>query len=128
MKIEAGKRYVRRDGKISGVIEDGAGSPTHAFTDGKWYYREDGTGNLLEGEALIREYIEPAAGLASRHEAEAEAEPDYSQDDLTRHANATGFITSDYRRGINDAVLWLVANYATYKPEYLAENMLEELK
>ena len=126
MKIEAGKRYVRRDGEISGVITLSDGFLYDSKNN--WFYTESGaTGGADINKNLISEYIEPSAGLASRHD--AEVEPDHSQDDLTRHANATDFIslTSDYQRGINDAVLWLVANYTTYKPEYLAENMLEEL-
>ena len=46
---------------------------------------------------------------------------DCSQSAMLNDTRADG-----YQRGVNDAVLWLVANYATHKPEYLAENMLEE--
>ena len=33
----------------------------------------------------------------------------------------------NYQRGLKDAILWLVENNSTYKPIYLAEQMLLEL-
>ena len=69
MKIEAGKRYVRRDGENSGVVTNN----THAFypfiARGMVYtscghFLGDRLDHSLD---LISEYIEPAAGLASRH-------------------------------------------------------------
>ena len=65
MKIEAGKRYVRRDGKISGVIEKGCTDDLYPFCDDDSgdCYREDGLWLLGEesDEDLISEYVEPIA-------------------------------------------------------------------
>lgn len=64
MRIEAGKRYVRRDGKISGVIEQRKGIiGEYAFEDPVMLktYRADGmwNGEHQVDSDLISEYIEP---------------------------------------------------------------------
>lgn len=65
MKLEVGKRYVRRDGKISSPMEfDSSGDeevyPWHD-NEGHWYTEEDRY--VVDGEHmidLISEYVEPA--------------------------------------------------------------------
>ena len=82
MKIEAGKRYVRRDGEISGGI-DAIVSASHPFSDNRagWTYNVGGAFNVDTNRPskldLISEYIE---------------EPPLSDDDAQRHAIATDFI------------------------------------
>ena len=108
MKIEAGKRYVRRDGAISGVIDiydDWEKDPKSAFIDneppigGDRIYDPDG-GNIYGDDAsdLISEYIEPAAD------------------------------TSDYQRGINDAVKWFNARNPHLLISITAKLIEKELK
>ena len=103
MKIEAGKRYVRRDGKISGVIgvEGRPVLPEYKFSDGLLTYRQDGVYDEWLGvsiDDLISEYIEPAAD------------------------------TSDYQRGINDAVKWFNARNPHLLISITAKLIEKELK
>lgn len=63
--IEAGKRYVRRDGTISGIIDlnyNSNYSMDWVFQDGHRTYRENGTWDydgLESPRDLMKEYIEP---------------------------------------------------------------------
>lgn len=64
MKIEAGKRYVRRDGKITKVIEnDPDPDRFYEFFDDAWqvYYSEDGKAfdDVDHEYDIVAEYIEP---------------------------------------------------------------------
>jgi hypothetical protein len=67
MKIEAGKRYVRRDGKISGVMAENKSSTTHKFEEVsglRYAYMKSGhlySSKSEEPQDLIREYTEPTA-------------------------------------------------------------------
>lgn len=61
MKLELGKRYVRRDGVITGRLRN-SGCVTFPFDDpfAENAYREDGSYDRDENEEdLISEYIEP---------------------------------------------------------------------
>ena len=62
MKIEAGKRYVRRDGTISGVIRKGCDNDLYPFfdVDSEEYYDENGLwlNETEHDEDLISEYVE----------------------------------------------------------------------
>lgn len=66
-RIELGKRYVRRDGSISGKIQHYSSLPNpHKFFDGKYHYMPDGHGfsDLQDNDIdLVREYVEPAPAL-----------------------------------------------------------------
>ena len=61
MKIEEGKRYVRRDGSISGPISEHS-LKIYCWTDGKYTYSHSGrwsTENYETSLDLIEEYKEP---------------------------------------------------------------------
>ena len=103
MKIEAGKRYVRRDGEISGVIGvvDRPAWAEYTFSDGYLTYRQDGVYDQWTGvcvDDLISEYIEP------------KSETVINPETITFVKLHRGFGTKDdYQRGINDAVKWFNA-------------------
>ena len=63
MKIEAGKRYVRRDGAISGMIREDCNDEDYPFWDDSDGSSYNEYGMWLTGtehdEDLIREYVEP---------------------------------------------------------------------
>ena len=65
MKIEAGKRYVRRDGTVSGVIEKIKTEDNYQFWDSVHddFYNENGLMFLGKehDKDLIREYVEPVS-------------------------------------------------------------------
>jgi len=59
-KIEVGKRYWRRDGSVSPIIQY---EPQYGYNDGKWLYTESGLHNALDSLRyneidLIAEYRE----------------------------------------------------------------------
>lgn len=63
MKVEVGKRYVRRDGSISGVMEDCDGHDGYPFADqyesytaGGKYYADSTKDHEFD---LVSEYVEP---------------------------------------------------------------------
>ena len=57
--IQAGKRYNRRDGGISGILQPNSG--IHDFHDGTYYYFKDGGGHAIGSATLISEYIKSTA-------------------------------------------------------------------
>lgn len=65
MKIEAGKRYVRRDGAISGMIRKDCNDDLYPFfdVDSGEFYCENGLwlNETEHDEDLIREYVEQPA-------------------------------------------------------------------
>ncbi len=55
--LEVGKSYIRRDGRQSGVLVKNANAE-FPFRDALnlWWYREDGTSNIIQTFDLIKEY------------------------------------------------------------------------
>ena len=120
MKLELGKRYVRRDGEVTGPLEiTGRGKSTLQFYDPKHAYPYTPDGLLFtyeeHAEDLIREYIE---GDALTPESGSKASPSMRNADLPaskmtkREAIAAQVAGHVFQQ--------LIATGSYYKPEKVA--------
>lgn len=75
--VQAGKRYNRRDGSISGVLKSKE-SKTHPFYDGEWHYTAEGclySDGGHQGENLVSEYKKPYSSPKPKRQGWSGPEP-----------------------------------------------------